>query len=150
MTALAANKVRLSRNVHLASRGCETVTTAAVAYQGSLLNQVESTEKVEPASNTAGETFVGVHHPKHGKKVTGDGTKKAEYRFGHEELLTCSSLVSASLIGCDLAVGDDNTVTTVAGAGTTAVQIKVGMMTELVTSTSCYVWIRHFSGKTAP
>lgn len=148
MTALSANTARKRKSLQLAEHDSRAAKTSATVYQGSLVSVVESTGRAKAAAAAAGETFLGVSE----HQATGNtsGTTSVRFLYGHAELLAAATALTKSFIGCNVAVSDDNTVTTVAGAGTAGVQVRVGELLDVPSANKAWVWIRHFSQKDAP
>lgn len=128
--------------------GNAAVKTSEVVYQGSLISVVESSGRVTATAKTTGTAFVGVA----ASTVTGDtaGTKKVDYYFGHVELITAKAALTTTYRMCNVALEDDDTVTTLSDAGTAGVRQIVGTAIDFDSDGNAWVWLGHFSSKDAP
>ena len=148
MAALSAETQRKTRSLHLAERGNAAVKTGEIVYKGSLISVVESTGRVTCTAKTTGTAFVGVAL----ETATGNtaGTTKVDYLYGHVELITAKAALTTTYRMCNVALEDDNTVTTLSDAGTAAVRQIAGMAVDFDSAGDAWVWIGHFSQKDAP
>lgn len=148
MTVLSASGPRKHRSENLSEFGALAVKTGAIIYQGSLVNIVESTGRIKAGAAVAGETFVGVAE----ETKTGNtaGTVVCKFRFWHQEKIAKAAALTKAYTGCTVALADDNTVTTMSGAGTAGVQVRVGELMDLDADGSAWIAIRRYSGKVVP
>lgn len=148
MTALSAEAQRKTRSLHLAERGNAAVKTGEIVYKGSLISVVESTGRVTCTAKTTGTAFVGVALET--KTGNAAGSAKVDYLYGHVELITAKAALTTTYRMCNVALEDDNTVTTLSDAGTAAVRQIVGTAIDFDSSGDAWVWVGHFSQKDAP
>lgn len=148
--ALSANEVRKRRNTGGLKKGSAAVATSAVVYQGSHLAFVEATGRVKAGDNAAGLTYVGVCASAGTKTGDAAGTVVVEYEFGFEQLEALATAVTKAYTGCNLSLTDDDTLSTLSGAGTAGVRCIVGELREFVAANSGWVAIREFGYKDAP
>lgn len=149
--ALSAATARKRRSLHLAEKGSGAVKTSTTVYQGSLVSVVEATGRIAPAASGAsgvGAAVVGVAL----ETKTGDaaGTVTVEYMFGHQELFTARTALTTTYRMCNVAASDDDQVTTLSAAGTAAQRQIAGTAVDFDSSGNAWVWIAHFSSKSAP
>jgi hypothetical protein len=134
MTALSAAARRQRRNIGNAIYYDDiAVGTGAVIYQGALVGWDGA--RALPANNaTSIVAFLGMADFLDGSEsVTGNtaGTVKCRVVSNIEVLLDAASALTATYIGSDAAAEDDNQVTTGSDAGTAALQIRVGRITQI-------------------
>lgn len=152
MTALAAGDGKIRNRRGIAKQGTPlAIVTTAVVYQGSLLTQVEASGRLRAAQGSAiGTTFVGVCTIAATKTGTTAGLVLASFDYDHEELFATRTAVTKNYIGCNLAIDDDDTLTTMSAAGSAGLRIIVGEMVEWVTANTAWVAVRRFAYKDAP
>lgn len=144
MAALTQPTARKRRDLHLATKGYGTVKTAVTIQQGALVSLDEATGNVTNAAAATGLSDVlGV------ATATKTATETVEYLFGHQEFFTDAAALTKGYTTCNVGVSDNDTVTTLSDAGTAAVQVRVGELTEW-TSSGSWVAIRRHSTKSAP
>lgn len=140
MTALSAAARRATRQRHLVSRGSYPVGTAAVIYQNGLVALNVTSKRAVAASSVASRRFLGLAT----ETRTGNtgGTVRVEVEYGHEALFAAGTGLTSGMVDSEAWVKDDNTVTYQTGAGTAALRVSVGMITEFASATTCWVWLR--------
>ena len=144
MTALAAAGGRKRRAMHLANSEAYAVGTSSTIYQGSLVVWNKTTKRAVAATVATGRRFLGVAE---NAAVGGTATATAVYvkvLYGHEELLDAASALTGAYVGCNAAIADDNQVTTMSGAGTALLRIRVGEVLS-IESGDAWTRIRSFS-----
>ena len=141
--ALSAETPRKQRSLHLAERGNGAVKTGEVIYKGALISVVESTGRLTATAGGTGTAFVGVAQ----ETATGNtaGTVKADYMFGHQELITAKTALTTTYRMCNVALSDDDSVTTLSAAGTAGVRQIAGTAVDFDSDGNAWVWIGHFS-----
>lgn len=146
--ALTESTVRITRGDNLQQRGNAAVKTGVTVYQGSLISVVESSSRVTTTAGGTGTAFVG----RAAETVTGNtaGSKKVDYYFGHIELITAKAALTTTYRMCNVALEDDDTVTTLSDAGTAGVRQIAGTAVDFDSDGNAYVWLAHFSSKDAP
>ena len=141
MAALTADAIRLERNVAGKHTDEFVVATSAVIYVGSLVTaRTGLPNLVRAAVASSTDRFVGVAETG-GTGVTA-GTVRVRVAWGHEIRIDSSTAVSASLIGSDVTVGDDNMVTSVAA---TTNDVRVGELVRFDVQppvAGANVWVR--------
>lgn len=143
MTVLTAATARKRRGENLMEYGDGTVATSTTIYQGALVALNESTGRVTNASATAGLSFLGE------ALTTRTGGQTIQFAFGHQSLIAKAAALTKAYTTCNVAVSDNDTVTTLSGAGTAAVRLIVGECMEIEGS-SAWVRIRNYAYKDAP
>lgn len=143
MAVLTQATARKRRSLHLQEFGSGTVATSTTIYQGALVAYNETTGRITNASAATGLTFKGV------AEETKSGGQTIKFSFGHQEKLIDAAALTAGYTGCNVAVSDNDTVTTLSDAGTAAVRLVVGEMDEH-DGTDAWVWVRKFAYKDAP
>lgn len=145
--ALSAATARKRRSLHLLEKGYAAVATGSTVYQGSLVSLVESSGRLKATSATAGEAFVGVC----AETATGNtaGTVYANYEYGHVELITAKTALTTTYLMCNACGADDDNVTTLS-AISAAKRAVIGQIVEFDSSGNAWVWIGHYSTKSAP
>jgi hypothetical protein len=113
--ALSAHTARRVRRLPSAGLGYGTILTAAVVYDGALLEWTAA-HKLQPISNSTTAAFAGVafiKDPTSTGGITGDGTKTVEFFADAVEiLLPCNSDVTVGLVNvATIYAQDDDTVT---------------------------------------
>lgn len=135
MAILTAGTARFKRNMGTVQYAKHPMTASTTMYEGALICVTSSNLAVN-AADTAGQVFVGICTNTVTSAAT--GTTYVEVEFGHEELLA-SSATLAAIIGAACVVTDNDSVTT-AALGTN--DVKVGVVTEFVSTTRAWVGIR--------
>jgi hypothetical protein len=146
MAALSAAAARLTRNVGGKAFHDYVVATNAVIYAGSLVNVVVGTGRVAAATSAAGRKFVGLST----ENATGNtaGTVTCRVEWGMEALIDCQTALSgaSTYIGSNVAIDDDNMVTTMSNVGTAAVRVRCGELISFnAAETSAWVRLRCYS-----
>lgn len=149
MTALTAAARRKRRNVGNAIYYDDiAVGTNDVIYQGALVGWTGS--RAVPANNaTSVVAFLGMADFLDGStSVTGNtaGTVKCRVVSNIEVLIDAAAALTATYIGSDAAVADDNQVTTGSDAGTAALQVRVGRITQ-IESGDAWVHLNNIAGQ---
>jgi hypothetical protein len=144
MAALTADKIRDSRNVQNKTESTFSIATASTLYVGSLAN-FNTAGRVVAATAAASRRFAGVVEEIVNESAnaisaaTGNtaGTIKARIAWGHEVLVDVKTAARTfSNLGKNVFISTDNDVTDTTGAGTAAVRVKVGALTEMVDRTN--------------
>lgn len=136
MTALAVGTPRRRRNDGNIKYATYLMTASKVIYEGSLVCIIATTGLAEAAADTSGFRCVGVST----QNVTSasSGSYYVTVAYGHEELFaTASTLVGA--VDVSVCVSDDNTVEVI---GTTTNDVKVGPVTQAMSTTSAWIFVR--------
>jgi hypothetical protein len=140
MTALAADTARKRRNTHLMRTGEITAADSQTLFQSAMLCHSAAAATVAEAADTASFRIAGICEE---SLTTGSSnTLKARFVWGHEELMTHDGGVTAAMVGKNVTILDDNTVSI---AGTTTNDVLAGMVTEYVSATQVWVAIGVFS-----
>ena len=136
MAALTAATTRATRN-HGAAPVDLTVGTGATIYAGALVAINTSTGRAVAASAAASRKFAGLAE----ETKTGDtsGTVRCRVRYDCEALINAATALTKAYIGSNAAVSTDNDATTMSGAGTAGVRVRIG---EIVEIESGDVWVR--------
>lgn len=134
MTASAVTRGRTRRNEKLMV--LEDYTTAEAIQQGDAVSIDHTSGLAYMGTDSATRTFVGIAQA----DAASGATVKVAY--GHDELFTCTTNVVYAITNKNVTLLDDNTVD-IATGGTTNDQ-AVGALSQMVTSTSCWVRIRVF------
>lgn len=113
MAALAASTIRPIRNIAAMKKGSAVVKSGVTVYKSSLLYLDSNSQLDKCADLGAAGNFAGVAL----NEVVGDGTKTAEYSYGHEELLACESGVTYAYVGKSVYAFTDNGVTEASTVG---------------------------------
>jgi len=147
MAALSANSRRKTRDEHLMTKGNFAAGTGGAIYEGSLVVINESTGRAIAATAATARTFLGVSL----ENVTGNtgGTVKVNFAFGHQELMSAITGVTAAFTGTNALVATDNTVDNTS-VGTALVRVVVGEIMEIPSANLAWVRIRHASSKAIP
>lgn len=124
MTALAANRARYTRG-KAPRKGEATGADSKEFYEGQLVSY-NTSGKIVPASDTAGERIAGVCTK---RMTTGaSNTLKVPFEFGHEEWFPGSGATAADL-KANVCVADDNNY--IDNAATN--DVEIGQLEELET-----------------
>lgn len=140
MTALAVDHGRKRRNTHLMRRGEITAADSQTLFQGAMLCHSAAAATVTEAADTAAFRIAGICEE--ALVTLTSNTKKAKFVWGHEELMTHDGGVTAAMVGKNVTILDDNTVSI---AATTTNDVLAGMVTEWVSATQVWVQIGVFS-----
>jgi len=139
MTALAANKKRLVRNVEAMQRvGTVLQADSKTLYEGSIASN-DGAGKITNGADTAGHRIAGISAT---NSVSGasNTTIKPELEFGHEEWIVQDGGITAAMVGKDAVVLDDGTLSK---SITTTNDVPAGIIVELETINSVAgVWCR--------
>lgn len=143
MAALSTGTRRRKRNVGGAGPkfGHFAVKTAAIVYQGGLVNITAG--RIVAAAAAVNSKCLGVCQ----ETKTGNtgGTVTARVEWDAEWAFDPNTALTKAFTGANCGVSTDNDVTTVTGAGTALVRVRVGQMTQWVSTTECWVHVRNFS-----
>ena len=149
MAAVTAERSTDSRSLHNKTEETFAITTANTVYVGALVNHVTSTGRVASATAAASRRFAGIVEAivnDSGSVITAGtgntaGTIKARVSWGHEVLLAVLTAARTfANLNKNVYVGDNASVTDTTGAGTAAVRVKVGMITQFGATTST-AWV---------
>lgn len=149
MAALSADATRDYRGTDNLREEVFSVATSATLYIGSLC-VFDTNGRVRAASAAASRRPAGVCTGvinESGSQITAitgnaGGTVKVKVAWGHEVL--CNVLTAARTnvnLGKNVFIGTDNDVTDTTGAGTAAVRIKIGSITEFTNSAKSEAWV---------
>ena len=124
MTALSAEASRKERNIQGKCVGRYPVGTGNTIYKGSLVVYMETTGRALAGTAAVTRSFLGVAE----ETATGNtgGTVSVDVAWGHEVLIDANAAATAAYVCANVAVADDNQVTTASDAGTAGVQVLVG------------------------
>lgn len=140
MTALGADKIRLTRGVPLSE--VYTVKASVTLYRGAAICVLLSDGKAQSGTSAAGVKFVGLCQQS--VTQTASSAYQVTVEYGHEALFDTTANVTVALIGSDLCITDDTTLDTYAGVASN--QIKVGEMISLAAATKAWVAVRRPCG----
>ncbi len=149
MAAVTADQIPTVRSLASATEIVLPIKTAGTVYVGALVN-ITTLGRVKDAANTAGETFGGevieILNDTGGylAAATGNaaGTVKAKIRYGHEMLLTVLTAArTQSNLGRNVYVSTNVEVTDLTAAGTAAVRVIAGTLTQFGATTATG-WVR--------
>lgn len=143
MTAITAAAARKTRNRQAVMYADLAVGTGATIVQGSLVNYNLSTGRIVHATAATSRKFAGLA----AETKTGNtgGTVKCRVEWNMEADIAPSTQLTKAYLGSNVAIKDNNTVTTMSNAGTAAVRVRVGYMVELASSSSCWISLRRFN-----
>lgn len=142
--ALSADKVRAERSIEKKTSSTFSIRTSSTLYLGSLVN-FDTAGRVQPASPATNKRFAGVCDGfvnETGAVIstaTGNtaGTVKAKVSWGHEVLASVKTAARTfANLGKNVFVSDDDNVTDTTGAGTAAVRVKIGQLTDFTDRTN--------------
>lgn len=144
MAALSADKIRDERSIDGKTEATFALATSATVYVGSLVN-FNTAGRVVAASAAASRRFAGV--VEYGINETSSaisawtgntaGTVKVRVAWGHEVLMDVKTAARTfTNLGKNVFISTDNDVTDTTGAGTAAVRVKVGALTEFTDTTN--------------
>ena len=136
--ALTAATTRATRANDQKSFADYVVGTSSTIYAGGLVCVNTTTGRAVAASAATGRKFLGLAEET--KTGNSSGTVRCRVSWGHEALIdTPATGLTAAYIGSNAAVSDDNQVTSMSDAGTTAVRVRVGEVVEIEGGD---VWVR--------
>jgi hypothetical protein len=144
MAALTADKVRDERAINGKTEGIFSLATSSTVYVGSLAN-FNTAGRVVAATAAASRRFAGVIEAIVNETASGltaatgntAGTVKVRVSWGHEVLMDVKTAARTfANLGKNVYVSTDNDVTDSTGAGTAAVRVKVGALTEFTDRTN--------------
>jgi hypothetical protein len=144
MAALTADKTREERSIDGKTEGVFSLATSSTVYVGSLAN-FNTAGRVVAATAAASRRFAGVVEAVINETTsalsaaTGNtaGTVKVRVSWGHEVLMDVKTAARTfSNLGKNVFVSTDNDVTDTTGAGTAAVRVKIGALTEFTDRTN--------------
>jgi len=136
MAALSAGTARRRRNDGNIKYARYLMTASKTIYQGSLVCIIATTELAEAAADTSGFRCVGVAVESITSAAT--GSYYVTVAYGHEELFaTASTMVGA--VDVAVCVSTDNDVEVI---GTTTNDVKVGTVTQTISTTAAWIFIR--------
>lgn len=141
MAALSSATGRLTRNVANKKFHEYVVGTSATIYAGSLVAVDTSTGRAVAATAAASRKFLGLSE----ETKTGDtgGTVRCRVVWNCEAKVTGATALTQAYIGSNVAISDDNTVTTMS-AISSAKQVRAGELVS-ITGTDAWVSLRNFS-----
>lgn len=141
--ALSAATTRATRAADQKSYADYVVGTSATIYAGGLVCINTSTGRAVAASAATNRKFVGLAEET--KTGNSGGTVRCRVSWGHEALIdTPATGITAAYIGSNAAISDDDQVTSMSDAGTTAVRVRVGEVVE-IESGDAWVRLRNYS-----
>ncbi|NJK32849.1 MAG: hypothetical protein HC927_10815 [Deltaproteobacteria bacterium] len=138
MSALTADKIRLTRGEQSKVQIEAALVTGQTVYVGSLVSWTTS-GRVRAADNATGQQFAGVVeeivNDTNGSisTATGNaaGTVRARIAYGHEvELDVRTAARTFTNLGKTVFADSDDDVTDATGAGTAAVRVRVGQLKQ--------------------
>lgn len=137
--ALSEATVRLQRNAGSKKYHDYEVGTGATIYTGSLVCVDTSTGRAVAATDAASRKFLGVA----AETKTGDtgGTVRCRVEWNVEAKVTAATALTQAYIGSNVAVSDDDAVTTVSDSSNS---VRVGELVS-ITGTNAWVALRNFS-----
>lgn len=138
MTALSADKRRVTRNVQAKATAQILLADSQTVYEGALI-MINASGLAVVGADTASMTFGGVA----AAAVTSGSsntTKYVDIEYGHEEWFEKAGAVTVADIGANLVIADDATITD-AGAGANDVLVGQGVQLETINGTAG-VWLR--------
>ena len=149
MAAITADKIRDARNVQNKTESTFAIATAATVYVGGFVN-FNTAGRVTGATAAASRRFAGVVEEIINESAsaisaaTGNtaGTIKARVSWGHEvlaDILTAARTYAN--LGKNLFISNNNDLTDTTGAGTAAVRVKVGALTEITNTAKSQGWV---------
>ncbi len=147
--ALSADKTRDFRGTNNLRQEAFAVATAATLYIGSLVN-FDTNGRARAATAAASRRFAGVctgfvnESGANLTNITGNtaGTVKALIGWGDEVLVSVKTAARTYInLGKHVCIFDDDQVTDATGAGTAAVRVVVGQLTEFTNSAKSEAWV---------
>lgn len=148
--ALSADAMRDTRARNNVQKARAAIKTSSTVYVGSLL-AFTTLGRVQAAAAAASLRPAGVCTAivnESGASITAGtgnagGTIYAEYEWGHEVLVAVKTAARTLInLGKNVFISDDDAVTDTTGAGTAAVRVKIGSITEFDnTSTKATAWM---------
>lgn len=144
MAALSADKIRDERSISKKTSAAFSVATSSTVYIGSLAN-FNTAGRVVAATAAASRRFAGVVEQVINdtssalSAATGNtaGTVKVVVSWGHEVLVDVETAARTfANLGKNVFISTDNDVTDTTGAGTAAVRVKVGQLTDFTDRTN--------------
>lgn len=147
--ALSADKNRDYRGTNDMRQEAFAVATSQTLYIGSLC-AFDTNGRVRAASATTGRRPAGVcvnFVNESGSTITAitgnaGGTVKAIIAWGHEVLVDVKTAARTNVnLGKTVFISDDDAVTDTTGAGTTAVRVAIGSITEFTNSAKSEAWL---------
>lgn len=142
MAALSADASRKTRNRGNVKFASYAVGTSATVYKGGLCSINTSTGRLVAGTAATGRKFVGLCTEK--KTGNAGGTVYARVEWNIETLVDAATALTKAYIGSNCAISNDNQVTTLSGAGTTAVRVRVGEVVQ-IESGDAWVALRNFA-----
>lgn len=141
--AITAAVARRTRNRQAVKYNHYTVGTGATIVQGALVNFNITTERAVHATAAASRKFLGMAT----ETKTGNtaGTVKVRVEWGMEAEIDPATALTGAYTGSNVAIADNDVVTTMSGAGTAGVRVRVGELVEWVSATSCWVSLREYA-----
>lgn len=134
MTAITtASNARDFEDAQNAAIGSYAVKTSVTIPQGAIVQIVSATGRVTNASQVTGRKMCGIALETKTAGTATAATVQIKVRVAGTVKLT-TSVVTKAYIGCNLAVKDNNTVTTNSGGGTAAIVCLVGRCKKVGTS----------------
>lgn len=130
---------RKRRNGQAAQRGNYQVGTSAVIYQGGLVAMNLSTGRAVAATAATSRKILGV------ALESASSGAYVEVEWGAEYAFDPATALTKAYTGSNVAVSTDNDVTTMSGAGTTAVRVRVGELIDYDSTSVAWVAVRNFS-----
>ena len=105
------------------------VGTGATLWRGALVNYSTATGRVVAASAATARTYAGVAM----ETKTGNtgGTVRCRVRTAGQFLADAAAALTKAYLGSNVCISDSGQVTTASGAGTAAVQVRVGRFVEI-------------------
>lgn len=140
ITAAVPRKTRNRGNVQYADY---KVGTGATIVQGALVNYNMTTERAVHATAAASRKFLGLAT----ETKTGNtgGTVLCRVEWNMEAEINPETQLTGAYVGSNVAIEDNNAVTTMSDAGTAGVRVRVGELVEWVSTSSCWVKLRGYA-----
>lgn len=138
MTALAADKKRIVRNINGMKEAEVLLADSQTVYEGAIIMRNSSGDPIVGA-DTASCVGMGVASEAV-VSGTSNTTKFVKIQYGHEEWFASTGTFTKASIGVNVTISDDQTV---ALAATTTNDVLLGMLVQLETiNGTAGAWIR--------
>ncbi len=128
MTALSADKKRVTRNVGGMKTATILLADSQTVYEGAMIMRNSSGDPAVGA-DTASCVFIGVANAAVTSSTT-NTTKFVTVEYGHEEWFASTGTFTKASIGANVCIADDQTIETAAAATN---DVAVGILVQLET-----------------